>query len=44
MNFQQESAKVSPDPMDPNWGGTDYTQSLVDAGYYKNYEVQINIP
>lgn len=25
----------SADAMDPNWGGQDYTQSLVDAGYYK---------
>jgi len=35
MNYAQESAPVSPDPMDPNWGGSEYTQSLVDKGYYK---------
>ena len=44
MNMQQESAKVSPDPMDPNWGGSEYTQELVDKGYYKDNEVMIAIP
>jgi hypothetical protein len=43
MNMKQESAKVSPDPMDPNWGGSAYTQSLVDKGYYKGNEVSIAI-
>jgi len=44
MNYAQESAKVSPDPMDPNWGGSEYTQSLVDKGYYKQNNVSIYIP
>jgi len=44
MNIQQESASVSPDPMDPNWGGSAYTQKLVDAGYYKDNNVAIYIP
>ena len=30
---------VSPNPMDPNWGGEDYTQELVDSGYYADDEV-----
>ena len=34
----------SDDPMDPNWGGTKYTQALVDAGYYKGNEVSLYIP
>ena len=34
----------SDNPMDPNWGGDTYTQSLVDTGYYKGNEVSINIP
>lgn len=34
----------SDNPMDPNWGGTEYTQALVDTGYYKGNEVMINIP
>jgi hypothetical protein len=44
MNFKQEKAPVSPDPMDPNWGGADYTQSLVDKGYYDENNVNIFIP
>jgi hypothetical protein len=34
----------SDNPMDPNWGGQKYTQALVDAGYYKENEVSINVP
>ena len=44
MDMQQESAKVSPNPMDPNWGGASYTQDLVDKGYYKANEVSLYIP
>lgn len=44
MDMKQEAAKVSPNPMDPNWGGSSYTQSLVDKGYYKANEVSIYIP
>ena len=44
MNIKQEELPKSPDPMDPNWGGAAYTQSLVDAGYYKDDEVEIYIP
>jgi len=43
MDIEQEKAKVSPNPMDPNWGGSAYTQSLVDKGYYKENEVSIAI-
>ena len=35
--------EISDNPMDPNWGGREYTQSLVDAGYYKGNEVPIKI-
>jgi hypothetical protein len=44
MNFQQEASKVSPNPMDDNWGGSKYTQELVDKGFYKENEVAIYIP
>ena len=44
MNYKQESSKVSPNPMDENWGGSAYTQSLVDKGYYADNEVMIAIP
>jgi len=43
MDEKQESEKISPNPMDPNWGGADYTQSLVDKGYYKENEVSIRV-
>ena len=43
MNVEQESLLYSPDPMDPNWGGPEYTQSLVDRGYYKENEVKIRV-
>ena len=32
---------VSPNPMDANWGGIDYTEKLVQAGYYKDNEVNM---
>jgi hypothetical protein len=44
MDINQEKSKVSPNPMDPNWGGSAYTQSLVDKGYYKENEVSIYTP
>jgi hypothetical protein len=43
MDMSQEQSNVSPNPMDPNWGGAEYTESLVQQGYYKDNEVQINI-
>lgn len=44
MNIHAQNEKVSPNPMDPNWGGAEYTQNLVDRGYYKADEVSIYIP
>ena len=43
MNMEQEKAPISPDPMDPNWGGSAYTQDLVDKGYYKQNEVSLYV-
>lgn len=43
MNQQQENLLYSPDPMDANWGGEKYTQSLVDSGYYAGNEVSLAI-
>jgi hypothetical protein len=34
----------SDNAMDPNWGGANYTQQLVDAGYYKGNDVSIYVP
>lgn len=39
-----DNSKVSPNPMDANWGGKAYTQELVDEGYYAGDEVSIAIP
>jgi len=35
---------LSANPMDPNWGGDAYTQSLIDAGKYSGDEVSIFVP
>lgn len=43
MNFAQESQSVSPDPMDPNWGGPAYTQKLINQGYYNANQVKIYV-
>jgi hypothetical protein len=42
MDIKQEQAPISPNPMDPNWGGSAYTQSLIDKGYYNDN--QVNTP
>ena len=33
----------SPDPMDTNWGGSEYTEKLVDKGYYADNEVKLRV-
>ncbi len=43
MDVKQEQATVSANPMDPNWGGSAYTQSLIDKGYYKENEVSLYV-
>lgn len=43
MNEGEESLLYSPNPMDSNWGGQDYTKSLVDSGYYAGNEVQMAV-
>ena len=44
MDMAQEKSNVSPNPMDPNWGGSEYTENLVNQGYYKDNEVNIYVP
>jgi hypothetical protein len=39
MKNSEANMLYSDNAMDPNWGGADYTQALVDSGYYKNPEV-----
>jgi len=43
MDIAAEKAPVSANPMDVNWGGAEYTQSLVNSGYYKANEVSIMV-
>jgi hypothetical protein len=43
MDMHQEKSNVSPNPMDPNWGGAEYTQKLVDKGYYADNEVKLRV-
>lgn len=43
LDYIAESTGLSPNPMDPNWGGADFTQALVDGGYYAENEVAIKI-
>jgi len=40
----QENSMESVNPMDPNWGGRDYTKAAVKAGEFKGDEVKIYIP
>jgi len=43
MNEVSENMLYSPDAMDPNWGGADYTQDLINKGYYKGNNVSIYV-
>ena len=44
MKTSEANMLYSDNAMDPNWGGADYTQALVDTGYYKDNEVNIRVP
>ena len=44
LNFIQQDSGMSPNPMDPNWGGPKFTQHLIDSGYYEGNEVSVYIP
>ena len=37
--FNDNNNKVSPNPMDTNWGGIKYTEKLIESGYYNGSEV-----
>jgi len=39
--FYSHKSGTSPNPMDTNWGGHKYTQSLIDKGKYDKYNVKI---
>lgn len=38
-DYNKPVSGVSADPMDPNWGGMEYTQDQIDKGVYKGNEV-----
>jgi len=44
MKNSEANMLYSDNAMDPNWGGAEYTNALVDTGYYKGNEVDIAIP
>ena len=39
MDETQDGLLYSPNAMDTNWGGAEFTQTLVDKGYYAGNEV-----
>lgn len=43
MDEKSENMLHSANAMDPNWGGPDYTQQLVDKGYYKEDNVSLYV-
>jgi hypothetical protein len=43
LDYITQSTGQSPNPMDPNWGGSDFTQALIDAGYYNANNVAIAV-
>lgn len=43
INTSNYNMLFSDNAMDPNWGGPEYTQALVDTGYYKGNEVSIAV-
>jgi hypothetical protein len=42
-SLETSKSTISPNPMDPNWGGSEYTQSLIDKGLYKNNSVSVYV-
>jgi len=43
ISAKEENMLYSPNAMDHDWGGADFTQSLIDQGYYKDNEVSIRV-
>ena len=41
--FHDNNDTMSANPMDSDWGGHDYTQSLINKGVYKGNEVKIQV-
>jgi hypothetical protein len=43
LDYIAQTTGLSPNPMDPNWGGADFTQALIDSGYYSENNVSIAV-
>jgi hypothetical protein len=43
INEKTENLLFSPNPMDDNWGGVNYTQSLIDNGVYSGNNDSIDV-
>lgn len=43
MDEHEQGLLYSANAMDPNWGGSKYTQNLIDQGAYKGNEVSIRV-
>lgn len=43
-NANTDNLLYSPNAMDDNWGGVEYTEQLVDSGYYRGNEVNLLVP
>lgn len=41
-NMYNSNSTVSASAMDPNWGGTSYSQNTVESGYYSEDEVHVD--
>jgi hypothetical protein len=41
--YHENPGGISPNPMDSNWGGQNYTQSLINKGDYEENNVKINV-
>ena len=42
--FHENINGLSANPIDPNWGGAEYTEKLVEEGVYKDDNVKIMVP
>jgi hypothetical protein len=43
LDYITQSTGLSPNPMDSNWGGADFTQALVDGGFYADNQVALKV-
>ena len=43
LDVVAESKPMSYNAMDPNWGGAEYTQHLIDSKYFRDNEVMIQV-